>query len=443
MRNLILSALVALLAVSTAFAQSGQDKMKEASKAYDNYNTNRDAIKLQEAVDALTIAMEDPEVQGDYKAYLEAGDIYSAAINQYVQDRTLANNEPIDPIVARAATQAAEAYMKAYNMSEKNSGKKQALRGLEALQGNISNEGIYAIQDKNYADSYEAFNASVKVHEFLEANGGESAFAEDATKLNDERYYAALSAVLNENFDAAEPMFIALYESDYNDVGLYDGLYKVYSGKGDMDQAGKYLQEGREKFPEETQLLFTEINYYLAQGRLDELTGKLEEAIAAEPDNVSLYSTLGSVYDQLYQTTRAENPEKAEEYFQLAKSNYEKGLEIESDNASLIYSLGALYYNRAATMTTDLVELGNDLSKEGQAKYEALNERITAEFNTAFPYFQQAEQTDPNNLNTLNALKEIFARQDNYEASNEMKARIERVQAGEKIESSYFAEQGR
>ena len=443
MRNLILSALVALLAVSTAFAQSGKDQMKEASKAFDNYNTNRDAVKLQEAVDALMIAMEDPEVQADYKSYLEAGDIYSAAINQYVQDRTLANGEPIEPIVARAASMAADAYMKAYNMSDKKSGKKQALDGLETLQGNISNEGIYAIQDKNYADSYEAFNTSVKVHDFLTQNEGTSAFEADNTKLNDERYYAALSAVLNEDYDAAEPMFVALYESDYDDVGLYDGLYKVYSGKGDMEQAGKYLQEGREKFPEETQLLFTEINYYLAQGKLDVLTDKLEEAIAAEPDNVSLYSTLGSVYDQLYQTTRAEDPEKAKEYFELAKTNYEKGLAIEEDNASLIYSLGALYYNRAATMTNDLVELGNDFSKEGQAKYEALEKEINAEFDTAFPYFQKAERTDPNNLNTLNALKEIFARRDNYDASNEMKARIERVQAGETIERSYFEEQGR
>ena len=442
MRNFFLSALVALLAVSTAFAQSGEDRMKEASKAYDNYNTSRDAVKLQEAVDAVMIAMEDPTVQADYKAYLEAGDIYAAAINQYVQDRTLANNEPIQPMVARAAATAADYYMKAYNMSDKKSGKKAALDGLQTLQGNISNEGIYAIQDKNYEDSYEAFNKSVQVHEFLTQNDGESAFAEDETKLNDERYYAALSAVLNENYDAAEPLFLALYEGDYSDVGLYDGLYKVYSGKGDMDQASKYLEEGREKFPDETQLLFTEINYYLAQGKLDELTGKLEEAIAAEPENVSLYSTLGSVYDQLYQTKRAEEPEAAAGYFDQAKANYEKGLEIEPDNASLIYSLGALYYNRAATMTNDLVELGNDFSKEGQAKYEELEKEINTEFDTAFPYFQKAEKTDPNNLNTLNALKEIFARRDNYDASNEMKARIERVQAGETIEKSYFEEQG-
>ncbi len=442
MRKFMLSALVALFAFSVASAQSGEDKLKEASKAFASYNVGKDAVNLQEAVDAIQIAMEDPAVQADYKSYIAAGDIYAGAINQYVQDRTLANNEPIEPIVARAASQAAEWYMKAYNMSEKKGGKRDALAALETLQGNISNEGIYAIQDKNYEDSYEAFNTSVAVHQFLTENGGESAFANDDTKLNDERYYAALSAVLNEDFDAAEPLFVSLYDGGYNDVGLYDGLYKVYSGKGDMDKASKYLTEGREKFPEETQLLFTEINYYLAEGRLDELTGKLQEAIAAEPDNVSLYATLGSVFDQLYQTTRESDPTKAEGYFQKAIENYEAGLKIDPENASLIYSIGALYFNRAAKMTENLVELGNDFSKEGQTKYEALEKEINGQFDIAYPFFQKAEKTDPNNMNTLIALKEIFARRDNFEASEEMKVRIEKIQSGEQIEKSYFAEQG-
>ena len=444
MRKFMLTACTALFAFTLAFAQSGEDQMKTAEKAFGNYSTSKDAMKLQEAIDAVGVAMQDPNVQGDYKNYIEAGEIYAAAITQYVQDRTLANNEPIDPMVARAASQAAEYYMKAYNMSEKKGGKRDALAGLEALQGNISNEGIYAIQDSKYEDSYAAFNTSIKVHDFLKSNGGDSAFDEDPTKLNDERYYAALSAVLNEDFAGAEPLFLALYEEDYNDVGLYDGLYKVYDGKGERDKAAQYLSEGREKFPEETQLLFTEINYYLAEGRLDELTGKLEEAIAAEPQNVSLYATLGSVNEQIYKTKleNEETADEAQEYFEAAKKNYEAGLEVQSDNASLIYSLGALYFNNAANMTNELVELGNDLSKEGQAKYEAMEKEIGDQFDIAFPYFQKAEMTDPNNRNTLIALKEIFARRDDYDASAEMKARIEKTETGEKIEKSYFAEKG-
>ena len=438
MRKFMLSALVAIFAVTAAFAQAGEEALKNASKSFSKYSSSDDMMELQAAVDAIEVALDDSQVQSNSEAYLEAGNIYAAAVNAYINQRAIGGGEPVEPMVAKAATKAAQAYMKAYNLSEKRRDQKDALEGLENLQANISNEGIYAIQDKNYADSYEAFNTSVEVHNFLAENDGNSAFADDETKLNEERYYAALSAVLDENYAAAEPLFISLYESDYDDASIYDGLFKVYSGKDDMETAGKYLSEGREKYPDNTPLLFSEINYYLQQNRLDELTDKLQDAIDAEPENVSLYATLGQVYEQLYNKKLAEEPEAADEYFAKAKTNYEKGLEVEPENASLIYSLGALYFNRAAKMTNELVELSNDLSKEGQAKYEALEKEINNEFDQAFPYFKKAEMTDPSNRNTLIALKEIFARRDDFEASNEMKARLDRLEAGETIEDSYF-----
>ena len=49
---------------------------------------------------------------------------------------------------------------------------------------------------------------------------------------------------------------------------------------------------------------------------------------------------------------------------------------------------------------------------------------------------------DPNDLNTLIALKEMYARNSEYEISGEFKTRIEKVQNKEKIEKSYFKEKG-
>jgi len=66
---------------------------------------------------------------------------------------------------------------------------------------------------------------------------------------------------------------------------------------GDKSGAGSILSEGREKFPNDAGLLFAEINLYLKDGRLNELTARLEQAIEQEPNNVSLYVTLGNVYD--------------------------------------------------------------------------------------------------------------------------------------------------
>ncbi|WP_020569887.1 tetratricopeptide repeat protein [Neolewinella persica] len=446
MRKLLLSMLVLLLSVTAVMAQSGEQALKDAKKAFDNYSLTNDATKLTEAIDMAAKVMADPATKADAEALVEVGDIYAAAVNSYVIARSTNLTDPAstEKLVEGAAVKSAEAYMAAINNADPKKGKKYikaAIKGLTAVQGNISNEGIYAIQDKNFEESMAAFKTSVATHEFLTSKGEESAL--DAEKLNDEKYYAGLSAILLKNFEVAEPMFLDLYKNNYSDASLYDGLYKIYEAKGDMEAAGKYLSEGRAAFPEETQLLFTEINFYLAQGRLSELTEKLSEAIAKEPENTSLYATLGQVYEQLYnQANEAGNEADATKYFDLAKAKYEEGLTKDAEASRLIYSLGAMIYNRGAAMSQELVELGNDFSKEGQKKYEALKATVDAEFDKALPYFQKAEMTDPNDLNTLIALKEMAARNDEYEVSNEFKARIEKIQAGETIEKSYYKEKG-
>lgn len=446
MRKLILSMLVLFFTAGALVAQTGEDAFKAAKKAFDSYSLASDAAKLQEAVDMIGTALEDAGVKSDPKALLEAGEIYAAVANNYVISRSTNTTDPAatKKLVESPAVKAAKAFMTAYDTADPKKGKsvrKAVLKDLAGLQGNISNEGIYAIQDKDFAQSMVAFQTSVMAHEFLTKNGGDSTL--DADKLNDEKYYAGLSALLLKNYDVAEPLFLQLYENGYKDASLYDGLYKIFEAKGDMKTAGKYLSEGRAAFPEETQLLFTEINYYLAEGRLDELTGKLQEAITKEPDNTSLYATLGQVYEQLYNSAKEEgNEEKASEYFELAKAKYEEGLTKDANASRLIYSLGAMIYNRGAAMSQQLVELGNDFSKEGQKKYEALKAEVDAEFEKALPYFQKAEMTNPNDLNTLIALKEMYARTDEYEISNEFKARIEKVQAGESNATSYFKSKG-
>ncbi|MBK6948506.1 MAG: hypothetical protein IPH16_10995 [Haliscomenobacter sp.] len=103
-----------------------------------------------------------------------------------------------------------------------------------------------------------------------------------------------------------------------------------------------------------------------------------------------------------------------------------------------IYSIGALYYNRAALLTKQMNALSDDYSKEGLKKYEELKTRIYAEFDKALPYFQRAEALDPNDVNTLIALKEIFAREKKLDISNEFKTRLETVQNGGKNAAPYF-----
>lgn len=446
MRQLFLSVFVLLLSATAAFGQSEAD-LKSAKKAFSSFQINSDNAKLTEAVDNINKVMADAAMQKNPEALVMAGDIYSAAINSYINTRSINLENPAETpqLVEGAAAKAADAYLTAYELADPKKGKKQrkaAIKGLKALQGNLSNEGIYAIQDKRFADSETSFVTSVKVHNFLKEQGEDSAL-DDETKLNDEKYYAGLSAILNDDFATAEPLYNELYAAQFDEAAIFDGLYKIAMSKEDKAAAEKYLTEGREKYPENTQLLFTEINFLLTDGRLNELTTKLDQAIEKEPENVSLYATLGQVYERLYNKATEEGAEEdASKYYALAREKYEAGLKVDPEAGRLIYSLGAMIYNRGAIMSQQLEELGNDFSKEGQKKYEELKTLVDTKFAQALPYFQKAEMADPNDLNTLIALKEMYARNEDFATSGEFKTRIERVQAGEKIEKSYFKEKG-
>ncbi|MEL6802683.1 MAG: hypothetical protein AAFO91_02735, partial [Bacteroidota bacterium] len=176
------------------------------------------------------------------------------------------------------------------------------------------------------------------------------------------------------------------------------------------------------------------------KGELNVLLDRLTTAIEREPQNEGLYTTLGNVYDKLYQDAYSEgNTEQAEEYFAQAKSYYEQTLELNAGNSTAIYSLGALFYNRGANLSQELDVLADDLSREGQRRYDEVSAAVNAEFEQALPYFVEAEKIDPNDPNILIALREMYARNGEYELSNEFKDRYERTANGETVES-YFAQ---
>jgi tetratricopeptide (TPR) repeat protein len=297
-----------------------------------------------------------------------------------------------------------------------------------------------AFQDEqNYEKAYNDFKMVLDLHKVLTDEKEDSNLKSEDDYLN-QLYITGLSAINANKMDAAKTYFDQLYEKKYDKPVIYESLYKITAtDESKMEDAYAYLEEGRKLFPDDVSLLFAEINHFLRIGKLDVLITKLETAIEKEPDNVSLYSTLGNVYDNLYQKALKANDEAAaKENFDSAMKYYQQAVDKDADYVDAIYSIGALYYNKAAVMTQDLNKYADDYSKEGLKKYEELKKNIFEEFDNALPFFQKAEAINPSDLNTLIALKEIYARKDDLEKSNVFKERIDRIQAGETIEDAYF-----
>jgi tetratricopeptide (TPR) repeat protein len=437
MKKLILGMLSLLLVAGSINAQDAKGLEKDANRALGKFNLDQSGAK-----DQLGVAVEaiDKAIEADSN-YLDAwqtrGEIYSTIATQIVTDRQLGMglSEGL-PEVEKPAVTAFNAYAKALEMVEKRRDRKKAVSGMQALQGTLSNKGIFHYEDKEYSIAYENFDALLKSHEILQGMGEESGLKEE--DFNRQLYITGLAALNAEMMDKAEMLFQKLYDMEYDEPAIYEALYTIKSEKTSPEDAYPVLEKGKRLYPEDVSLLFAEINHYLKLGQSEKLIDKLKLAIDAEPENPSLYSVLGNAYETIYQKRAREGKEdEAQEAFNQALSYYDQARELDDTNITAIYSAGALYYNRAAQLTQKMLELQDDYSKEGIEKYNEMRDQVIAEFDKALPYFKQVEQIAPDDVNTLIALKEIYAKKDDIEMSNVFKDRLEKVQAGDEVES-YF-----
>jgi tetratricopeptide (TPR) repeat protein len=409
-----------LTSSSLLFAQDGKKSFKAAEKSIKNFEKDvaGSSASLDEAMASFEKAFADREFSSEAKNYIKKAELLERVANAeyllYTIDQTYELKKLDAPVMAL------DAYKKAIEMGES----KKAVSGIADIEGTLNNAAAYAYNKKDYGSAFKFFRSSLEAKDILSESGVTSRL-DDELIYSDQVLFTAVSGYYSEMQDEAKPYFLQLREMGKTDPVIYEALYTIES-KTDPDAGVAYLAEGREKNPDDTGMLFTEINHYLQSGQLEVLIGKLEQAIAAEPDNVSVYTTLGSVYDQLSQTSRTEGAsDKAEEYFGKAKTNFAKATELKPDHFDAQYSIGALYYNKAASMVDALNTLAADFSAEGMKKYDAKKVEMDELFKLSLPYFLEAEKINPEDVNTIIALKEIYARLNDVEKSNMYKAKLD------------------
>lgn len=440
MKKMFLALLgIALLAGSAAAQEDGAKMAKSAGKALASFNMDRanNGSKLTEAKQKIDQALQTPEAQALSSAWMTKGDVYRTLLENDMAKRLIPGNEKSALTGDNDALVGYEAYQKAFDLTTKKFEKSDAIKGISELQGHLVNIGVEKFQNTAYEKAFYSFQASLQAHDLLKANEQKSSL-EDEKQRDDITYFTGKAAALSNHPDDAMKYYDILYKKGTENPDVYEGIFSIKAAKGDEAGANKVLEEGRKKFPEDPALLFAEINAYLKAGRLTELTDRLKQAIKQEPTNVGLYVTLGNVYDNLYQAQLKEkNEAKANEYFTQAKDYYNQALGIDSKAVDAIYSIGALYYNKAAYRTVEMNSLPEDYSNAGLKKLETMRNEVMGLFDQALPYFQKAESINPNDLNTLIALNEIYARKED-ELSLEFKKRLELVKGGGKNTESHF-----
>jgi len=314
--------------------------------------------------------------------------------------------------------------------------------------------------NKAAMDAYQAKNYAVAAPKFLEVyNLMKTSGQDDKVYM----YYAGLSYALANNVDESIKIYTDLINSGYTgvttqytakqnksgDVETYDkntwellkkssskdysdfkteqtksvepDLYETLStlllNAKKNDEALAIIEKGLAKFPNNAKLKEYQGTALYATGNTDKFLANLKEQLAKNPNDATNWYNLG-VLQAKTPATEAES-----------LTSFQKAIELAGTNTQL---LNNAYQNLVYTSLGDdakAVENINALRKSDPDKATTLIEARKERFNKALPYAEKWHQTNPESLDAVTTLREIYGITKNQAKANEMKAKEAALQA--------------
>lgn len=378
---------LSLLIILASFAYGVNAQNAEVVNAY-NYQKNKEYDKAKISIDKASL---DPKTGISAKTWYYRGLIY-----QDIEESAEPNIKAVD---AQALDKSIESYLKSIELDVKKNYTDDIKKRIPYLQNRYVNKGIEAYKAKDFQGAADNFLKSADISEKL--------FSKIDTNL---LFNAALAALNAKNVPVQKTLFTRLIDLKYPEVEVYRSLANIYLSEKDTAKGLEYIAMGRTAFPGNNALMIDELNIYMSRGQSKQMISKMEEAANADPNNKTLWFALGATYDNMGKKDNAETA-------------YKKSLAIDSNYFDALYNLGAMYYNAGVEVYNKVKDL--PMSKEKE--YNAGKAKYTASFNKSLPYLEKALQIQPNDLNTLASLKEVYAKLDKLSKSSEMRKRIEAI----------------
>lgn len=289
---------------------------------------------------------------------------------------------------------------------------KAAVRRLLRIQQNSAlSEGIGRYNAKQYNEALDRFRTSVAIAGVLGVT--------DSLAL----YNCGLAAEKMNDWDTAASYYKRCIDIGYKGAVTYAFLIYVHQQAGKEAEALAVLAEGRKKYPQDQNLLTTQLNQYLGSGDYPNAEKLLHQAISLDADRPDLYYTLGAVYDYMMQTglnkaRTSDETAAAMKRLEQAEAAYIKALQLNPDFFEVRYNLGTLYFNRGVEQSNAAGELTDP------AQYKAEKEQANALFKKALVELEKAQALNPDDRNTLTALMQIYARLDMPEKYQEVSRKL-------------------
>jgi hypothetical protein len=380
--------------VATVAIAFGQKNVRQSASNY------LKSGKLDLALESINQCIQDPSTAQDPKTWLIRGNVYMEIANSKDPKYQALDTEP--------TAKGLDSYKKALDFDTKKEYFEEIFGRLNTLRNGYYNAAVDAYNKKDYKGAMNNFGTGAEVIQI--AN-----ISDTASLLN----AAFCAAMANDNV-AAKGYYIKLLNGGYKSANLYVVLSDIYRQEKDSVNALKVVRDGIQNYPNDLRLFLAETNIYLTFGNTPKALRNLTEAINKDSSNASVFFALGTIYDKLANDSTLTN-EQRDMNFNKAIGAYQKATILKPDYFEPSYNLGALYVNRAATINDE----ANKLPLDQSAKYDELKKQADSYLEAATPFLERASQLQPNDLQTLYSLKQIYAREGKNDKLKVVNAQIE------------------
>ena len=375
-----------------AFSASAMAQGTKVTSAISNIKYG----ELAKAKDAIEEATVHEKTKEQAKTWMVRGEVYKAIAE---------SKDPAKKALCATPTRVAlDSYKKAIALDKKGSLRKQINTQLSLMSFTVVNAAYEFNDNKDLVNALDCFEQSLAIDSITSPGKVDSAIV----------YNAGLIADQGKNYDKARFYYNRCVDIRYGGSQVFGLLAILDKNQGDTAAYMATLERGMKVYPNDCQPLLVElINHYINNNQSDKALEYLSKAIEQEPNNASFYQAQGALLD------RIGKPDEA-------KASYEKAIEINPEFFDSWLNLGVQVYNKAVEMA----KAANDIPANKPKEYDAAIAAAFEQMNLAIPYFEKAHNIKPDDVYTMQALKECYykLRQTHPEYNdkyNDIKAKLE------------------
>lgn len=356
------------------------------------YNYMQDG-DLAKAVEFIEPATQDAKTGAAEKTWRYRGDIYRLI--------AMGEDAAVKSAFPDALDKAVESYLKANELDTKGSYKIENVKALGALQGLSLNTGNDAFTAKNYDAAIANYARSEKI---AKAFG----VADTNAIFNSALAYESKGDAAN-----AIARYREAIAAGYNKAEVYRYIASLQRKGDDLNGAITTIGEGRTKFPDDKELILDEMSYLLAADRSAEAEESVKLGLSKDPNNAVLWSILASLYDK--KASDAKEEATMVEWYTKAEEAYKKSIELDPKFFDSYFNIGVLYNNRAAFEYEKCNKIKSDTE---YTKCKTVADDIYVK---AIPYFEQAHDLKGDDVQTIQQLMKLYAKNGDQEKYAKMK----------------------